>query len=213
VAHQGNRRLERGCLGVLRVETLDTPPFSRFSSTLPPAACALLTLALSALVLACAAATPAARWDKAERSKIEGAFARCEFFEDEEKHEAGYKCDLGTFRAHALQPGEDHAKASSRLAQEHARRSFTAPFEELRPKEPTPLGADTFDTSIASYRPEASSIIPPEVLLILTPQTGEKKLTFTCAIPLMPGLDSKEAIEGRMVSCVKGIQMLAEASR
>ena len=31
--------------------------------------------------------------------------------------------------------------------------------------------------------------------------------------PLMPGLDSKEAIEGRMVSCVKGIQMLAEASR
>lgn len=171
----------------------------------------LVPLVLGAI--ACGAATPAARWDSKERAQIESTFPGCEFFEDGEKHVAGYACGMGTFRSHDLPDGEDHATASRRLAAEQAKKSFTAPLGEVVSRDPIAIGAETFDASLATYRPEPGTILTPEVLLVLTPQAGEKKRAFSCSVTLMAGLDDKESISKRIVACMQGLKLLVEASR
>ncbi len=163
--------------------------------------------------IACAAATPAARWDSKERAQIESTFPGCEFFEDGDKHEAGYACGMGTFRGHDLPDGEDHARAARRLAEEQAKKSFTAPLSEVVSRDPITIETQTFDASIATYRPKPGTILTPEVLLVLTPQAGDKKRAFSCSVTLMAGLDDKESISKRIVACMQGLKLLVEASR
>jgi hypothetical protein len=164
-------------------------------------------------VVACGAATPAARWDSKERAQIEGTFPKCEFFEDEGTHVAGYACGMGTFRAHDLPGGEDHARASRRLAEEQGKRSFTAPLEEVSARAPLTIGPETFDASIATYRPAPGTILTPEVFLVITPQAGDKKQAFSCSVSLMTGLDDKASIGERIQACMQGLKLLVEASR
>lgn len=179
-------------------------------SRLSPALC---LVAFGALGLGCAAATPAARWDATERGQISSAFPKCELFEDEDTRSAGYACELGTFGAHDLDAAEDHAKASRRLAEEKAKQSFTAPLDEVVARDPITFGPDTFDASLATYRPAAGTILTPEVMMVLTSRAAENRRAYTCAVTLIAALDDKASIEGRVLACMKGLQLLVEASR
>lgn len=172
-----------------------------------------LLVAFAGFNVGCAAATPAVRWDAAERGRISNAYPTCEFFEDEEAHSAGYACEMGTFSAYDIPSGGTHEKTARHLAEQYAKKTFTAPLHEVTRREPIKIGGDSFDASIASYQPEPGTIIPPEVMMILTPQDTKKPRAFTCAATLLAALDTEESIKKRVEACMQGLQLLVEASR
>ncbi|MEZ4366691.1 MAG: hypothetical protein R2939_10445 [Kofleriaceae bacterium] len=176
-------------------------------TSLPGCALAWLTLT------ACGgAATPAARWDATERARIDAELSGCDFFEEEAQHAAGYACDLGTLRAYDLSAPEDHAAVARRLAEAKAQEPVTAPLHEFAAREPIVFGDATFASSIATYLPEEGTIIPPEVFLIASPEHAGRQ-AYSCAVTLLAGLDTGEALAARISACVDGLRLLYEASR
>ena len=77
------------------------------------------------------------------------------------------------------------------------------------------LGAEgqELDASMATYMPEEGTIIPPEVMMVLTPKSGNKQRAYTCSITLLAPLDNPELIKGRMVACIDGVKLLIKASK
>jgi len=172
----------------------------------------LLIGAVTALAGCGGATTPAVRWDSTERAHMNAEYPGCEFFEDQDAREAGYSCDLGTFRAYDLNAPEDHAALARRLAEAKAKEPFTAPLGELTARDPIVWGDTTLAASIATYVPEAGTIIPPEIFLVASAETGGRQ-AYSCAVTFIAGLDTPEAIAARVASCVDGLHLLFDASR
>lgn len=166
----------------------------------------------AAFVFGCAA-TPAARWDTTERAHMASEFPKCQFIEDKDEHAAGYACDLGNFFAYVVPPGENHEKTAKRLAELNGKVPFTPPLDKVIKRDPITVSNETFDASIATYRPEEGTIMQPEMLMILTSKQPDKPIAYTCGIILLAGLDTEESIKGRLGACMAGLQLLVEASK
>jgi hypothetical protein len=174
---------------------------------------AIVFASCGALLFGCAAKTPSARWDAAERTRIADAFPGCELFEDEDNHAAGYGCVARSFRAYQVSPKDNHTTIARALAELNATRTLVPPLQDVTPRDPMTLAATSFDASVATYRPRAGTISPPEVMLILSPQAGPREHAFTCSLTLAPGVDTKEAIAERLNACLAGLTVLVEATR